>query len=593
MKIKRNNNIIKKHIEVLIQTSKLAIYSNKGMFIANIILIITSSIIPYIRTLNLQIIINHIQKMGDNNYLFKLVLIYLLLSVSIIICNIVNRFVSEKYQNYLYYDLNCKVLNKTKNFKLRDFENPYIYDMIQRAEQEVGLRPYQIISQVLSLISYIINTILSVSILFKWHKWTVLSLIIFPVISCGYFAKINKEEYKVRTERTSKERLSWYYSNLLNTDTYIKEIKTSNLSDYIFEKFEKLRREFYDENCILSFKRNIITGAYQFLTLLFNLTIIIFAIIETVSSKILLGDFITYVNTVSLIDTNIKNIVNLIMKLYQDALYSKQIVDFFDYESNDDTISDKLCENINKIEFRNVSYCYVGSKSYILKNVNFTLEIGKTVALVGENGSGKTTIIKLLLGLYDDYEGDILINGISLRNIDKQSYREKISAVFQDYNKYQLKVKDNIGFGNLNNMDKDLCIIEAAQKSGADNFIKKLKDGYNQQVGQWFEGGVQLSGGQWQKLAISRAFMKNADIYILDEPTASLDPISEYNFFRNFISHTNKSGSLIVTHRFVNVSYVDEIIVLKNGTIFEKGSHEQLINNNSYYATLYFLQTQS
>ena len=252
----------------------------------------------------------------------------------------------------------------------------------------------------------------------------------------------------------------------------------------------------------------------------------------------------------------------------------------------------KICidKPIERIELINVSYKYQGQKEYALKNINLTLMKNEIAVLVGENGSGKTTLIKLLNGLYDDYEGVILINNIDLKEIDKESIRTKISTLFQDYNKYQFSVEENIGFGDIaeiNNHDK---IKTAAIQATADDFILKLNNKYNQQLGTWFKNGTQLSGGQWQKLAIARLYMKGGDVYILDEPTASLDPKSEYYFFNQLKKNTNNKISLFITHRFVNANISNNIIVMSHGEIVESGSHDQLMNLNGIYKKMYDFQ---
>ena len=249
-----------------------------------------------------------------------------------------------------------------------------------------------------------------------------------------------------------------------------------------------------------------------------------------------------------------------------------------------------LNKQIEKIEMINVSYKYPGKKNYVLKDINLTLKKGEIVVLVGENGSGKTTLIKLLNGLYDNYEGDILINGINLKEIDRESIRTKMSTLFQDYNKYQFSVKENIGFGDITEIESFDKIQDSAKKATANDFIEKLENKYNQQLGTWFKEGVQLSGGQWQKLAIARLYMKGGDVFILDEPTASLDPRSEFHFFNEFKKNVENRISLFITHRFINANISNRIIVLSNGKIVENGNHNDLMRLNGIYKKMYDLQ---
>ena len=299
----------------------------------------------------------------------------------------------------------------------------------------------------------------------------------------------------------------------------------------------------------------------------------------------------TYINTSSKIENAIQNIVSNIFGIYKDSLYIDNIKKYFNYESNK-FYGNKTLKNITTIEFVNVSFKYPNREVYAIRNTSFKIKKGEILAIVGENGSGKTTIIKLLNGLYDEYEGNILINGIEIREIDKKSLRNCLATLFQDYNKYQFTIKENIGFGSIDNLDDIEKIKYSAKKGGADQFINCLPNNYTQQVGYWFEGGTQLSGGQWQKLGLSRLFMKNADCLILDEPTASLDPFSELEIFKQLYQNSNEKINIIITHRFINTVFANKIIVLKNGEIIEKGKHDELLKQDGFYKDMFDIQSR-
>ncbi len=227
-----------------------------------------------------------------------------------------------------------------------------------------------------------------------------------------------------------------------------------------------------------------------------------------------------------------------------------------------------------------------------LKNINLKISDAKNFALVGENGAGKTTLVKLILRLYDVTSGQILINGIDIREISLENLRSSVSTIFQDFMRYETTVKENIGFGKIDKINDEKGIIEAAKLARADEFIEKFKDKYDTMLGKYFEKGEELSGGQWQKIALARAFFSHAPVLILDEPTASLDPKSEYDVFRNLISHTTRKSLILISHRFSTVRLADEIIVLHKGEIVEQGSHEDLIKLDGRYAKLYNLQAK-
>ncbi|EBF5282289.1 ATP-binding cassette domain-containing protein, partial [Listeria monocytogenes] len=234
---------------------------------------------------------------------------------------------------------------------------------------------------------------------------------------------------------------------------------------------------------------------------------------------------------------------------------------------------------------------YPTKNKYALENINLKLERGKRFTIVGQNGSGKSTLAKLILGFYSNYEGEILINGISLRNIDMKSYRKANSAVFQDFVNYHFSIKENISISNIKRSHETEAIKHAATESGANDFIQTLDNKYDQQLGYWFEDGIQLSGGEWQKLAIARAFFKDADVIVMDEPAAALDAIAENNMYKNFSEMTEEKIGIFITHRIKKFDFVSEIIVLKDGKIIGNGKHIDLVESNDVYKDLYYVQS--
>jgi ATP-binding cassette subfamily B protein len=249
-----------------------------------------------------------------------------------------------------------------------------------------------------------------------------------------------------------------------------------------------------------------------------------------------------------------------------------------------------------EIEFRNVSFTYPGKDpetEATLKNVRFTIEAGEAIALVGRNGAGKTTIVKLLTRLYDPDEGEILIGGRNIKEYDLKALREEIGVIFQDYVSYYLSARENIGVGRVNDIDNLELVNSAAQKSGADVIVEELTDGYETMLGRWWKDGTQLSGGQWQKVALARAFIRDARILILDEPTSSLDARAEYEVFAKFRELTEGKTAIFISHRFSTVRLADRIFVLENGVVLEDGSHEELMKVNGRYAELFNLQAEA
>ncbi len=489
------------------------------------------------------------------------------------------------------YGLNKLFLNQCNQLKYSDYENAEIYDKLQRAEQNIGTKTLSLINNVILLFSNIISFVVSFIILSYWHNWVLIGFIILPFISYKYFISINKFEQKIVMERTNDERKSWYLTFLMIKDYYIKEVKTFGITNYLMTKYSKLKDNIFKQNVSIYMKKTFFSMIYKLLNTLFSSFIVMKSLIETYTGKILVGNFMTYVSTTSKIESNISSTVSTILAIYSDCLYCNYILDFFEIcnKRTNSSMRKISIDKIDNIEFKNVYFKYPKSKIYAIENFSYYFESDKIYAIVGQNGSGKSTLIKLIAGLYLNYQGDILINGINIKQIDEENLKEKMGVIFQDFNRYEFTVKENINIGNIKN--QDISNIEKASKmTGADDFIQKLPFKYEQQLGNWFEGGIQLSGGQWQKIAVSRALVKDKGCYILDEPTAALDPLSEYNFFEKLKSNIHDSIGILVTHRFTNAKMSDEILVISEGKLIEYGTHDELISNKKEYYKLYKLQ---
>ena len=577
---------------ILLNTLNMILQYKKYIFIVLIILNTLISLLPYISILLSQKLINLIQlKQDDITVLIRIGIIYVLTKILNALLVSVNSFVNQYYSEYLFLMLNKLFLNKCNQLNYSDYEDAETYDKLQRAEQNIGVRTLSLINNVLLLFSNIIGFIVSLVILSNWHNWVLIGFIILPFISYKYFVSINNYEQKIVMERTNDERKSWYLTFLMIKDYYVKEVKAFGLTNYLMRQYCVLKDNIFKQNVSITKKKTFFSFIYKLSNTLFSSFIVMKALIETYMGKILVGNFMTYINTTSMIEGNITSTVSTVLAIYSDCLYCNYILEFFEIcdKRTINSVSKKRIDKIDNIEFKNVSFKYPKSNRYAIKNFSYYFHSKKIYAIVGQNGSGKSTLIKLITGLYSNYSGDILINGINIKQIDGRNLKEKMRVIFQDFNRYEFTVKENINIGNIKN--RDINNIEKASKmTGADNFIQRLPFKYDQQLGNWFEGGVQLSGGQWQKIAVSRALVKKEGCYILDEPTAALDPLSEYNFFEKLKSNIRDSIGILVTHRFTNAKMSDEILVISDGTLLEYGTHEELIKNKKEYYKLYMLQ---
>lgn len=576
---------------------KIIMQYKKKYLILIVLFSVLQAILPFLSLYISQSILNFIQT-GVNavDSYIKYIAMFILINISISISKQLYAHYLNLYRDYLYYELNCLIMNKTNDLSLADYENPEMYNSIQRAEQEIGIRPFNIISTLVGMISSVITLFSSLLILLQWHWFSILGFIVLPFLTFSYFKKISEYEYQTKYNRSTNERKSWYISHLLTKDRFIKEIKLFDLNDYLVERFKDYRFKFHQQNKYIFFKKDSFSLAYQLTNTLISSFLAILAFYEAIMGYILVGNVMTYINVVSKIENAISAIVVSYFSLVQDNMYVENIRMYLTYENKtlNNIVSEKQkIKEIKKIKIINLSFKYPNSKEKVLDKINLEICAGENFALVGKNGSGKTTLIKILCGLYDNYEGAIYVNDINLRNIEMSSYKKLISAIFQDYNCYEFTAKENISFGDIQNFDDLTRVREAAKISGAEEFISKLPKGINQQLGNWFEEGIQLSGGQWQKVAISRAFMKKSHLLILDEPSASLDPISEYNFYEKIIHEDTGNIKIFITHRFNNAKFTDKIIVMDKGKIVEFGSHESLIKNKQLYYKMYSISSHN
>ncbi len=372
-----------------------------------------------------------------------------------------------------------------------------------------------------------------------------------------------------------------------------KKSKSSVLGPHLTERYREVSDRIYDENKTVAVKRasvgfglNLIsTGGY------YGAYAVV--LIRTLAGAISVGTFTFLTGAFSRSRMYIEKILQSFTDISDQALYLKDLFEFFEMEPSIRSLVGALPAPRpirSGFEFRNVGFAYPGSKRMVVENISFRLEAAEKIALIGENGAGKTTLVKLLARLYDPTEGEILLDGVDLREYSVEELRKEIGVIFQDYMRYELLAKENIGFGKIEDLADTARIEMAAHKSMAFQVIGKLPNGYDQMIGRRFEGGVDLSGGEWQKFALARAYMRDAQLLILDEPTATLDARAEYEVFRRFAELTRGRMAVLISHRFSTVRMADRILVLENGQIREQGTHEKLVALGGRYAELFELQ---
>ena len=528
----------------------------------------------------------------DRSLIWKLLIIELLLAVGSDVLgrliSLVDSLLGDRFTNHV----SLRLMRHATSLDLVSFEDPVFYDKMERARRQTTARLGMLASlagmaqQFLTLLSMLSAVVLV-------YPWLLLLLVVatIPVfLGETRFALLN---YSMLYRYTPERRELDYLRYLGASSESAKEIKIFGLGNYLGDRSRALFDRFYAENKKLAIQRtthgallNLApTGAYY----------IAYALILVKALKGLLsvGDLTLATGAFSRARSIMESLVSGLAGIAEQSLFIKDLFDFFDTQavivSKPNALS--VPRPIRRgFEFQNVSFSYAGSHQKVLSNVSFQFDAGEKIALVGENGAGKTTLVKLLARLYEPTEGRILLDGVDLRDYSVEELRHEIGVIFQDYMRYDMLATENIGFGRIDQAADEARIERSAEKSLAAPVIEKLPKNYRQMLGRRFEGGVDLSTGQWQKIALARAYMRDAQILILDEPTASLDARAEFEVYQRFVELTAGKMAILISHRFSTVRMADRILVLEKGFIAEQGSHRELLALGGKYAELFELQ---
>jgi ATP-binding cassette, subfamily B, bacterial len=375
-----------------------------------------------------------------------------------------------------------------------------------------------------------------------------------------------------------------------------KELKLFGLSRFLTDRFTRLSDEIYVENVALSRRRLVAGSFFSIIGTVGYYSAYVYVIWKTVQGILTIGTLTFLAGAIMQASSNIQQIFSTVSSIADQALFLTDLLAFFEMQPTIRSKPNALPAPrpiLRGFEFRNVSFSYPGSSRLTLNCLNFHLHPTERVALIGENGQGKTTIVKLITRLYDPTEGQVLLDGVDLREYDLEDLYKEIGVIFQDFMRYEMRAAENIAVGRIENIDNQDLLRVAAQKSLADQVIAKLPGQYGQMLGRRFDGGVDLSGGEWQKVALARAYLREAQVLILDEPTAALDARSEFEVFKRFAELTTGKMALFISHRFSTVRMADRIVVLENGKIAEEGSHDQLARRGGRYAEMFEMQASS
>ena len=486
------------------------------------------------------------------------------------------------------------ILEKALTLELAHFEDAEYYDKLVRARREASSRPLSLVIKTFDLARDVV-ALLTIGIwLYQFSPYAVLLLGLAGIPAFLAEAKFSGEAFRIHRRRSAERRVQIYLEMVLTREDGVKEVKLLQLGKLFLQRYVDIFRKIYKEDRNLVLRRGFwgyVLGLLASAAFYFAYGWVGFA---AIAGAITIGQMTMYIAQFRLGQNAVTNSLTAVNGMYEDNLYLSNLTEYLNHKVPE-TTGNKTAgpDPSDGIRIENVSFFYPGSNIPALNKVNLHIRSGESLAIVGENGSGKTTLIKLLIRLYQPSEGTIYLEGLDLKEWDIDTLRKKIGVIFQDFARYQLLVGENIGIGDVDELEQDELIEEAAEKGMADEFVKGLPQGYKTQLGTWFKDGKELSGGQWQKIALSRAFMRSkADILILDEPTAAIDARAEAEIFSHFRDLTANKISIIISHRFSTVRMADHIIVLEKAEILEEGSHEELLASDGQYATLFNLQAQ-
>ncbi|MCK6550430.1 ABC transporter ATP-binding protein/permease [Myxococcota bacterium] len=492
----------------------------------------------------------------------------------------------------LAYFIQVRILEKALELDLSHFEDPRLYDKLQNARREASSRPLELFNNLVAILGNAVQLVSYGALLFAFSPWTLLILLAAAVPAFFLEAKFSGEAFRVFSWRAPEQRKMRYLESLMTNDTSAKEVKLYGLGPLLISRYRALYDALYREERSLVVRRSGWTFVLGLLSSLALYGCYVWIVVRTIDGTLTLGDMTLYVTVFRNGQAATRAILKSISTMYEDNLFISNLFGFLELPTTAPRTTTPAPADRPRTGFvlEDVSFRYSGPGGLALSNVSLTIGPEEKLAIVGENGAGKSTLIKLLTGLYRPTSGRITLDGVPLDEVDPAELHRRCGVVLQDFVRYQFTAKDNVGLGRWEHLDDQRAIEAAAERGGATPVVEKLPNGWATQLGRWFEGGVDLSAGNWQKLAMSRAFMRDADILVLDEPTAALDAEAEHALFERFKQLTAGRMALLVSHRFSTVRMADRIVVLSGGRIQELGTHDALMQANGRYAHLFRLQ---
>ena len=492
----------------------------------------------------------------------------------------------------LGHKVNVLILEKALTLDISHFEDSEFYDKMARARREASSRPLSLVGRTFGLVQDTLSLLTYGGLLLHFSAWAVLVLMVAAIPAFIAETRFAGEAFRLFRWRAPETRQQNYLEWLLSNDTAAMEVKLYQLGPMLLRRYRDIFRHLYGEDRDLTIRRGLWSYFLGLLSTLAFYAAYVWIVVEAIAGTISLGDLTMYLVVFRQGQATFASVLSAIGGMYEDSLYLSNL-----YEYLEQPIPQAIGHATkgllpgDGLRFEQVNFAYPGSTQPALQDISLHLKPGEKLAIVGENGSGKTTLIKLLTRLYTPDSGRILLDGLDLREWERDALQQRIGVIFQNFVRYQFTVGENIGAGDVAYMEDEARWHDAASKGTAQPFIETLPDSYHTQLGRWFKSGRELSGGQWQKIALSRAFMRSqADVLVLDEPTSAMDAEAEVRIFDHFRAMTQTQMAILISHRFSTVRMADQIMVLQEGQIVEHGTHEALVRSGGRYAQLFSLQ---